>query len=105
MQPQGHVLLVTNLHDFGMDPQAAIDAPRFCIKDGTSNGEVAIEEGIEEHVIEKLVKAGHRILKGGVVRGFDRSVFGRSQIITRNRETGVLCGGSDGRADGLAIGY
>lgn len=39
------------------------------------------------------------------IRGHEREVFGRAQIITRDRKTGVLCAGSDGRADGCALGY
>jgi gamma-glutamyltranspeptidase/glutathione hydrolase len=39
------------------------------------------------------------------ISGHDRHWFGRAQIITRDRDTGVLCAGSDGRADGCALGY
>ena len=39
------------------------------------------------------------------IRGHEREVFGRAQIITRDRMTGILCAGSDGRADGCALGY
>lgn len=106
MQPQGHLQLVVNLLDYGMDAQAAIDAPRFCIRDGTANGAVAVEDGVAREVAERLREMGHHLEgEGELLRGFDRVVFGRAQIIVRDRRTGVLCAGSDGRADGCAIGY
>ena len=116
MQPQGQLQVFSNLVDFKMDPQAALDAPRFCIFDGTSNGEIAFEDGITEEVITELRERGHNILmpsalpytlesRGTVVEGVAREVFGRGQIIVLNQETQVLCAGSDGRADGCAMGY
>lgn len=83
--------------------QAAIDAPRFCILDGSHDGIAFIEEGIQPSTISKLQEMGHRIKPN--VAGHEREVFGRAQIIVRDRETGVLCAGSDGRADGCALGY
>jgi len=101
MQPQGHLQLMSNMLDFKMCPQRSIDLPRFCIADGTSNGLISLEEGISKKCVEKLKKLGHNVK---IVRGHDRSVFGRAQIITRDRKSGVLCGGSDCRADGIAAG-
>lgn len=86
--------------DYKMNPQQALDAPRFCIEDGTSNGVICIEEGIPEEVVHQLAAMGHRVT---YVKGFDRSVFGRGQIILRNPTTGVFWAGSDPRADGMAI--
>ena len=103
MQPQGHMQLTINLLARGMDPQTAIDEPRFCIANGTQGGSVLVEEGIDEATVESLQKMGHDLT--GDQRGLDRSIFGRAQIIVRNRETGVLWAGSDGRADGCAMGY
>mmetsp|Transcript_16591 Transcript_16591/g.29376 ORF Transcript_16591/g.29376 Transcript_16591/m.29376 type:complete len:568 (+) Transcript_16591:93-1796(+) len=106
MQPPGHVNLVVNMVDYHMDPQAAIDAPRFCIADGTGNGEISLEDGVDEEVVAELIKMGHKIANGGKpLKGLQRMLFGRSQIIVRDRETGVLCAGSDGRADGMAVGF
>ncbi|KAL7453375.1 hypothetical protein ACHAWC_005051 [Mediolabrus comicus] len=103
MQPQGHLQLVVQLVKNGLDPQTAVDAPRFCIIDGTQNGKVYVETGFKEETVEKLAKLGHDMEAD--VSGHEREIFGRAQIITRDRETGVLCAASDGRADGCALGY
>ena len=102
MQPQGHVQVLLGLVDDGLDPQAALDRPRVCIEDGTASGSVALEEGISARVAAGLTKRGHDV---HLVRGPGRSMFGRGQIITRDSATGVLCGGSDPRADGCAMGF
>lgn len=86
-----------------LDPQAAIDMPRFCIVDGTQGGVVFLEEGVDEKVVQELKAKGHTMKP--YAGGHDRSVFGRAQIIKRDRKTGVLWAGSDGRADGCAIGF
>lgn len=100
MQPQGHVQVLSALLDDGLDPQAALDLPRFCIDVEESGGRVALEEGIPAKVSSDLKKMGHPVY---IVRGFDRSLFGRGQVILRDAETGVLCAGSDPRADGCAM--
>ncbi len=100
MQPQGHVQVFAALADSGLDPQAALDLPRFCIEDGTAGGAVALEEGIPDEVMAALTKRGHQVQK---VTGWERALFGRGQIILRDPQTGILVGGSDPRADGLAM--
>ncbi len=100
MQPQGHVQVTVALLDDHCDPQAALDRPRFCIDDGTAGGQVALEEGIPASVFSELGKLGHSIFRAS---GYARSMFGRGQIILRDVESGVLCGGSDPRADGCAM--
>jgi gamma-glutamyltranspeptidase / glutathione hydrolase len=100
MQPQGHVQVLSDLLDHGLDPQSALDLPRFCIDVEESGGRVALEEGIPSDVIDDLEKMGHPVYS---VSGFDRSLFGRGQVILRDAETGVLCAGSDPRADGCAM--
>jgi gamma-glutamyltranspeptidase/glutathione hydrolase len=100
MQPQGHMQVVIGLVDDGLDPQAVLDRPRFCIEDGIAGGQVALEEGIPLKVKAELSKLGHTLYS---VRGYARSTFGRGQIICRATGTGVLCGGSDLRADGCAM--
>ncbi len=100
MQPQGHLQVVSSLVDDCLDPQSALDLPRFCIDDGTSGGRVALEEGISAEVMVGLENMGHSVY---TVDGQARALFGRGQIIRRDAETGVLCGGSDPRADGCAM--
>jgi gamma-glutamyltranspeptidase/glutathione hydrolase len=102
MQPQGHMQLTVALAS-GLDPQAAIDQPRFCIADGTHNGTVLIEEGLDDMNILALSKRGHNMITN--VKGFSKAIFGKAQIIKRDRETGVLWAGSDGRSDGCAVGF
>jgi len=100
MQPQGHVQVLSALVDHGLDPQSALDLPRFCIDAETSGGRVALEEGISANVSSDLEKMGHPVY---TVSGYDRSLFGRGQVILNYSETGVFCAGSDPRADGCAM--
>mmetsp|Transcript_12632 Transcript_12632/g.26614 ORF Transcript_12632/g.26614 Transcript_12632/m.26614 type:complete len:583 (+) Transcript_12632:158-1906(+) len=103
MQPQGHVQLTVHMVNSGLDPQAAIDMPRFCIADGTQAGKVLMEKEVPTDVVKKLKEMGHKIQSN--VDGHARAIFGRAQIIKRDPVTGVLWAGSDGRADGCAMGY
>jgi gamma-glutamyltranspeptidase/glutathione hydrolase len=107
MQPQGHVQVVVALADDKLDPQAALDRPRFCIEavgpsqwDGTLVSQVALEDGIPAAAIGALAAMGHRVT---LKSDHERAIFGRGQIILRDPATGVLCGGSDPRADGCAM--
>jgi len=99
MQPQGHVQVLSAIADNGLDPQAALELPRFCIDIDEAGGKVAIEDGMPSKTIDALKKLGHSLYK---VEGYERALFGRGQVILREAETGVLCGGSDPRADGYA---
>jgi gamma-glutamyltranspeptidase/glutathione hydrolase len=112
MQPQGHVQVLLNMIDFGMSPQQALDAPRFCIGPGHTGtaGDIQLESGIPLEVVEKLRAFGHLISRNSPVCGAARAIFGRGQIITHVIEptspTGqVLAAGSDPRADGCAMGW
>ena len=101
-QPQGHAQILLNLL-CGAEPQTAVDAPRLCIGDGSSNGAIALEEGIEECVALALEAAGHRLgARGAQAGGFKRALFGRGQLILRHPGSGVLWAASDGRGDGQA---
>lgn len=102
MQPQGHVQVVSNMIDYGMGPQDALDAPRFCILDGTAGGKVSLEEGIPVETMAALARMGHEVIP---VAGANRIIFGKGQIIHRNHKTGALTAGSDPRGDGQALGW
>ncbi|MBI5823762.1 MAG: gamma-glutamyltransferase family protein [Chloroflexi bacterium] len=99
MQPQGHVQVLSALADNGHDPQSALDLPRFCIDVDEAGGRVAIEEGTPKETMDALQKMGHPLYE---VSGYERALFGRGQVILRDDKSGVLCAGSDMRADGCA---
>lgn len=107
MQPQGHVQVLLNMLTFKYNPQAALDAPRICIGAGMPDqGKVLdrtvyLEEGIREDVVRGLRELGHEV---EVVRGWERGLFGRGQVIRCHVEDGrcVYSAGSDPRGDGGA---
>lgn len=99
MQPQGHVQVGLALLLDGMNPQAALDQPRFCLEDGNPSDAVALEEGIPVRVMAALGEMGHPVRP---VSGWGRALFGRGQVILREPD-GTLIGGSDPRADGCAM--
>ena len=95
MQPQGHLQVVCDLIDFDMNPQSALDAPRFRVLE---DSQLALENGISESVCAELASKGHNISSGSTEEG-----FGGGQVILI--ADGTLYGGSDSRKDGCAIGY
>ena len=106
MQPQGHVQILVNMIDFGMNLQEAGDAPR--IRHGGSSqptgttmeegGIVYLETGFDYQVIRELAGMGHTIQ-------FDVGGYGGYQAIMRDEKTGVYYGASESRKDGQAAGY
>lgn len=105
-QPQGHVQIVLNLIDFGMNLQEAGDAPRI-LHSGSSEptgermsdgGLLTLESGFDYETVRALVARGHRI-------GWDVGNYGGYQAILREPETGVYRGASESRKDGQAAGY
>jgi gamma-glutamyltranspeptidase/glutathione hydrolase len=100
MQPQGHVQVLSALVDDGVDPQSALDRPRFCIDVENAGGQVALEDGMPPEIILDLKKLGHPVYS---VSGYERSLFGRGQVILRDPVSGLLTAGSDPRADGCAM--
>ena len=95
MQPQGHLQVVSSMVDHGLDPQSALDAPRWrVVPDG-----VLLEPGVGGAVIEGLRRRGHRVAVAS-----DRLDFGRGQIICR-LDSGVYAGGTEPRTDGVVAGW
>jgi gamma-glutamyltranspeptidase / glutathione hydrolase len=93
-QPMGHAHLITNLIDYRMDLQAAIDQPRVFYE-----GEATIvERGVSAAAIDGLRHRGHKV----AVR---ERPWGGAQAIAIEWQRGLLIGASDGRKDGCAIGY
>lgn len=100
MQPQGHMQVAVALADDHLDPQAALDRPRFFLLDGQIAGPVALEEGIPLESMSRLADMGHPVRP---ISGMNRTLFGRGQVIYRDPGSGVLWAGSDPRADGCAM--
>jgi len=96
MQPQGHVQVLMNMIDFHLNPQAAIDAPRW---QWTGGKTIELETGVPEHIALVLAEKGHDIRWS-----LGSGTFGRSQIIIRNEE-GVLAGGTESRTDGTIAAW
>ena len=97
-QAQGHFQVLANMIDFGLGPQAALDAPRFRINIGQG---VALEDIVPDEISRDLAARGHDLMVGpphGVS-------FGGGQIIEVDPRTGVLTGGSEPRLDGCAVGW
>ena len=97
MQPQGHLQVAVNLIDMGMDPQRALDAPRFRVLGGKR---VTLEAGTPEAVVKGLKQRGHEITPPRTPGS-----YGGGQLIHIDPENGALAGGSDPRKDGCAVGY
>ncbi|MFV0420657.1 gamma-glutamyltransferase family protein, partial [Oleidesulfovibrio sp.] len=101
MQPQGHVQILSAMLDDDCNPQQALDRLRFCIMPFADGSQVLFEEGVPESVLQELRQKGHSL---EIVKGYARDIVGRGQIILKN-SAGFWEAGSDGRADGLALGY
>ncbi len=96
VQPQGHVQVLTNFIDLGMNLQQAIEAPRFRYLAGTR---VLMEDAMTDSVIKRLIERGHQ-------RANERGVsMGGGQAIMIDPASGTLMGASDPRKDGMALGY
>lgn len=93
LQPQGHVQAVVNLLDYGMNPQEALDAPRWRWDNGL---DLSLEDGFDEVLAASLAARGHTLSSGGF--------FGRGQMILR-QPNGTLAAGTDKRADSAAAAW
>ncbi len=96
MQPQGHVQVVSAMIDRQLNPQAALDMPRWRWDEGLK---VAFESDVEDDVIERLKERGHDVKPNDPIGG-----FGRGQIIIRDKN-GTLYVGTDKRCDGHVAIY
>jgi gamma-glutamyltranspeptidase / glutathione hydrolase len=97
MQPQGHMQVVMNAIDFKLNPQAALDAPRWqWMQDKT----VMLEHTVPNHIAQSLARMGHK-----VEVAHNPGAFGRGQIIWRDPKTGVLAGGTEARTDGSVAAW
>ena len=110
VQPQAHLQVLSNLVDLDMNPQQALDMPRFRLNADIgkgvgaedAGGEVLLEEGFLPEVVAALKEKGHQITQ---LSGQKRMLFGGGQVIWRDPTSGVLIAGSDPRKDGCAMGY
>jgi gamma-glutamyltranspeptidase/glutathione hydrolase len=93
-QPMGHVQIVNNMLDYGMDVQQAIDAPRFFFE----GEQTVVEHGTPQATIEGLKARGHDVVVAA-------TPWGGAQTIKIDWDRGVLIAGSEPRKDGLALGY
>ena len=93
-QPMGHSLFLTNMLEYGLDIQEAIDLPRLL----PLRGKVQIEHGIPPEICDRLSRLGHEL------ETVERP-HGGGQAIWIDRARGCLIGGSEPRKDGLALGY
>jgi gamma-glutamyltranspeptidase / glutathione hydrolase len=106
MQPQGHVQIICNLIDFGMNLQEAGDAPRIQHSGSsqptgekmTDGGEVSLETGFSYETIRSLMEKGHKI-------GFSNGTYGGYQAIMKDSINTVYYGASESRKDGQAAGF
>lgn len=106
MQPQGHVQIVVNLIDFGMNLQEAGDAPRICHEGSseptdekmTDGGIVYLESGFDYKTVRELLGKGHAIQ-------YTNGIYGGYQAIKWDDKNKVYYGASESRKDGQAAGY
>jgi gamma-glutamyltranspeptidase/glutathione hydrolase len=97
MQPQGHVQVISNMIDFDMNPQSALDAPRW---QWLKARDIALEHHTSPFIAQELANKGHKV---SIIA--DAESFGRGQIIVRDPSTAVLCGGTEPRADGYIAAF
>ncbi|MGI3213263.1 gamma-glutamyltransferase [Roseovarius tibetensis] len=93
-QPFGHARIISNLVDYGMDLQAAIDMPRLL----ATGAEVEVERSLPPSILRDLSDKGHRLR-------VSQDPLGGCQAILIDHDRGLLSGGSDPRKDGYAAGF
>jgi gamma-glutamyltranspeptidase / glutathione hydrolase len=98
VQPLAHAQFVSNMVDFGMNVQAALEAPRFA-KNNADGCNVALEFRLPPATLQQLSELGHELQ----LRKEYNQNFGRGQAILHNSKTGTNYAASDPRADGAAV--
>ena len=96
MQPQGHLQVIMNMIDFKMNPQEALDAPRW---QWIGEKKIQVERAFPFALTEELLRRGHEIT---VLPEY--TSMGRGQIILRD-ENGTLVGASEPRKDGFVAAW
>ncbi|MCY3781884.1 MAG: gamma-glutamyltransferase [Chloroflexi bacterium] len=102
MQPQGHFQVISAMVDNDLNPQEALNRPRWQVSGGDPGGALLIEEGTPFKTMADLAERGHRIQPEA---GLGRGNFGRGQIIRWDAESRVMHGGSEPRADGQIAAF
>jgi gamma-glutamyltranspeptidase / glutathione hydrolase len=97
-QPLAHAQFVSNLVDYGMNVQGALDSPRFTVAGNTLSCDIVIESRVKPDVLEALRSKGHKL----IVRKEFTALMGRGQAVLHNSKTRMNFAGSDPRADGAA---
>jgi gamma-glutamyltranspeptidase/glutathione hydrolase len=97
-QPLAHAQFVSNLVDYGMNIQGALEAPRFTVAGGQVSCDILIESRVAPDVIRVLQQKGHNLM----VRSEYTATMGRGQAVMHNSKTGMNWAASDPRADGVA---
>ncbi len=97
MQPQGHLQVLMNLIDFNLNPQSALDAPRW---QWIEDKKILVESDFDKNIARDLIQKGHNIEVT-----LDSNSFGRGQIILKDYENNTYLGGTEKRADGHIAVY
>jgi gamma-glutamyltranspeptidase/glutathione hydrolase len=97
-QPLAHAQFVSNLVDYDLNIQGALEAPRFTVSSGQDSCDIPIESRVPPEVIQALQQKGHNMM----VRAEYTALMGRGQAVMHNSKTGMNSAASDPRADGVA---
>jgi gamma-glutamyltranspeptidase/glutathione hydrolase len=103
-QPQTNLQVLHNILDLGMDPQAAVEEPRWSHQPGTPPRDqlpehLRMEEGFDPQTIDRLSRQGHKV---SIV---DRWSFGSAKVIVKDDNTGTWMAGADPRREAYALGF
>jgi gamma-glutamyltranspeptidase/glutathione hydrolase len=97
-QPLAHAQFVSNLVDYGMTIQGALEAPRFTVAGNQVSCDILIESRVKPDILQALSERGHNL----IVRKEYTVLMGRGQVVVHNAKSGMNSAASDPRADGVA---